>query len=342
MAQRDTNPNPQLRDDIEEQDRRLIREFFAHTTSGNHTKHRYATQLGEFAAWLTHPRTTRTASGGLLSATRPDVVRFCSYLSSGDRYAASAKVLDKTLALSDSARKNYLSSIKSMYEYLMLVELVDADPTRGVKRPKVKPRPGLKLTAAELRQFLDAPGTPRARIVAYLLAFTACRLDEIRSLRWRDVDFEGATLMIHGKGDKYRVLDIHPHLMPELRRWRLRQDHYTAQDARLRTARSHPDTDFVLVTRTAHQLSHSAIAKQVKRRATIAGLYVKSPKHKECRSAVSPHVLRRTFATLLLNDGHHLDAVADVLGHESVDTTRKHYAFTSNARRRATIEGLNV
>jgi integrase len=342
MAQRDTNPNPVLRDDIRDEDRRLIREFFAHSDSGNHTKHRYATQLGEFAAWLIHPRTTRKVAGGLLSATRADVVRFASYLSSGDRYAASAKVLDTTRVLSDSARKNYLSALKSMYEYLVLVELADTDPTLGVKRPKVKPKPGLRLTAPELRRFLDAPGTPRDRIVAYLLAYTACRLDEIRSLRWRDVDFEAATLLIHGKGDKYRVLDIHPHLMPELRRWRLRQDHLAGRDERLRLRRDNPDTDFVLVTRTAMQLSHSAIAKQIKRRATVAGLYVQSPRHKECRSAVSPHVLRRTFATLLLNDGHHLDAVADVLGHESVDTTRKHYAFTSNARRRATIEGFHV
>jgi len=44
----------------------------------------------------------------------------------------------------------------------------------------------------------------------------------------------------------------------------------------------------------------------------------------------------------MLNDGHHIDAVADVLGHVNVDTTRKHYAFASNARRRATIDAFNV
>jgi integrase len=52
-------------------------------------------------------------------------------------------------------------------------------------------------------------------------------------------------------------------------------------------------------------------------------------------------VLRRTLATHLLNDGHPLDAVADILGHRNVDTTRTHYAFASNARRRATIEAFN-
>ncbi len=79
----------------------------------------------------------------------------------------------------------------------------------------------------------------------------------------------------------------------------------------------------------------------VKRRATRAGLYVEEPMHGECRSRVSPHVLRRTFATLQLNDGQPLDAVADVLGHESVDT-REHYAFSSNERRRATIMSYSI
>jgi hypothetical protein len=59
-------------------------------------------------------------------------------------------------------------------------------------------------------------------------------------------------------------------------------------------------------------------------------------------SAVSPHALRRTFATILLDQGHHIDAIADVLGHASIDATRQHYAFASTARRRATILAYNL
>jgi len=342
MAQRDTNPNPAARGEMPERDRLLIGEYFAQSPSSNHTKHRYATQLGEFAAWLAHERTARRSAGGLLGVRRPDVVRFVAYLGGGDRYAAPSTVLDRAAVLSESARKNYLSALKSFYDYLLLVELVEKDPTHGVKRPKVRPRPGMRLTTAELRRFLDAPGSPRDRVQAYLLAFTACRVNEVRCLRWRDVDFDAGTLLVHGKRDKFRVLDIHPRLMPELRRWRNRQDAHAERDGALRAVRADPERDFVLVSRNGLQLSASAISKQVKRRATIAELYVKQSKHNECRSAISPHVLRRTFATTLLNDGHHLDAVADVLGHESVDTTRKHYAFSSNARRRATIEGFDV
>jgi len=111
---------------------------------------------------------------------------------------------------------------------------------------------------------------------------------------------------------------------------------------RIRAIRANPDTDFVLVTTRGKQLAPSAIFKQLKRRASLAGLYALEPAHREYRSEISPHALRRTFATLLLNDGHHIDAVADVLGHSSIDTTRKHYAFSSNARRKATIEAFDV
>jgi integrase/recombinase XerC len=323
-------------------DRKLIAEFIAQSHVTVHTRHRYATQIGEFATWLAHERTTRKTTGGLLGASRADVTRFLAYLSSGDRYAAPATVKDRSRVLTDSARKNFVSALKSCYDYFLTVDEIDKNPTDGVRRPRVIVRPGLHLKVEEVRRFLDAPGLPRDRAVAYLLAYTACRLNEIRCLRWRDVDLQNGTIVVHGKGDKYRVLDIHPRLAPELRRWRQYQDMKFERDALIREARSHPDTDFVLLSRTGRQLSASAIAKQVKRRAVKAGLHVKSPGHKEHRSAVSPHVLRRTFGTTLLNAGHHLDAVADVLGHECVDTTRKHYAFSSNERRRATIEGYDV
>ena len=76
--------------------------------------------------------------------------------------------------------------------------------------------------------------------------------------------------------------------------------------------------------------------------APVEPLVVLGMAHKEWRSEVTPHTLRRTFATILLNSGNPLDAVADVLGHESVDTTRRHYAFASDERRRQTIHSFEV
>jgi site-specific recombinase XerD len=323
-------------------DAALIKEFIAQADVADTTKTIYRAHTSEFSRWLSHARTRR--AGGpcsLLDARRADVARFMAYLLGGDRYTApnSPRCVDVPSA---STRKAFLASLRKLYRYLLTVELVDTDPTVGIDRPKVRTSPGFRLTAEEVRKLLDARGTPRCRVQAYLLAFTAARTNEIRCLRWRDVNLSEGTLTLHGKGDKYRILDIHPRLMPELRRWKLHQDALAERDPLIAAARSKPETDFVLLTRSGKQLAPNAIYKQLMRRAATAGLYVLDSKHREHRSKITPHALRRTFATLLLNEGHHLDAVADVLGHESLDTTRKHYAFSSDERRRSTIEAFDV
>lgn len=322
-------------------DEQLIDEFIVQADVAETTRVHYRSRLAEFRCWLHHPRTTRASTGGLLEVSRADVARFMSYLTAEDRYAAGSHHRLRR-KLSASSRKAFISAIHSFYEYLITVELVDANPTAAVPRPKVRVRRGMCLTADELRRLLDAPGNPRDRIQVFLLAFTGARVGEIRNLRWRDINFEHGTILLHGKGDKDRLIFIHPRLMPELRRWALCLDHRAEQDLEYRAIRANPETDFVLVTRTGRRIPDTAIHKQLKRRAVLAGLYPLEPAHREHRSLVTPHVLRRTFATILLNEGEHIDAVADVLGHESVDTTRKHYAFASEQRRRATINAFKV
>lgn len=332
-------------------DKALIREFrlaCVQEELGKDTISKYLTQIEEFRAWLSHPRTLRSPRdrarvSGVCGARNSDVVRFMSYLVSGDRYAGSDHYcVKRDRPLSASSRKNFLSALDTFYDYLLSVDLVDVNPTAGVKRPKVTTTPGLTLTAEELRRLLAAPGSPRDRIQAYLLAFTASRVAAITNLRWQDIDFMNRTITFHVKGNKYRTINIHPRLMPELRRWYLYQEEYAARYPAMLEAKSKPDTDYVLMTRNGARLPKNMISKQLQARACRAGLYVLPRKHGVACSRVTPHVLRRTFATILLNDGHHLDAVSDVLGHASVDTTRKHYAFSSDERQRETLEAFSV
>lgn len=189
---------------------------------------------------------------------------------------------------------------------------------------------------------LASPGSPRERIATYLLAYTAARAGELRALRWQDIDFATHTVLLRGKGGKQRAVALHPRLVGELRLWLIHQQALAERHPLMRQAKSRPETDFVLLTRNGRALSANAISKQLKRRAVRAGLYTLEGKHGERRSRVSPHALRRTVATLLLNAGQPLDAIADVFGHASVDTTRRHYAFANAERQRATIEALPI
>ena len=332
-------PHPPSRP-IHQSDQDLVDEFVAQSNVATSTRYKYRVQLAEFARWLAIIRAD-DKHAHLLATTPRDVARFMAYLETEDRFAART-VEQRTRALSASSRKSYLASIHSLYRYLVSMNVLTVDPSRAIRAPRVTLKRGLHLTEDELRVLLDAHGSARERIVTYLLAFTAARSGELRDLRWQDVDLEQRVIRLRGKRDKIRYVDIHPRLMVELRRWLIHQwsdaDRYPA----IRAAKADPETDLVLLTRNGTPVPPASIAKQIKARAARAGLHARDPEQSPYNASdVSPHALRRTFATILLNQGHPIDAVADVLGHASLDTTRSHYAFSNDARRRATIHAFN-
>jgi site-specific recombinase XerD len=332
---------PFSRERIARESQELIDEYVTSTEAAPTTLAKYRAQLQEFAAWLNDPRSESdaVASGGSLrNATALDVQRFMGYLRAGDRFAAVETATAR--ALSASSRKNYLSSLRSFYTFLLIVRLVDTDPTRHIRAPRVRTTPGFRIDGEELERLLAAQGSPRERIITFLLVFTAARTHSLCNLRWSDVDFPSRTILLRGKSDTPHAVSIHPRLMTELRRWCIHQQDLADHNPSLASALADPDTALVLLSRSGRPLSAGAVRKQLKRRAAHAGLHVLEPRHGEHRSRVSPHAIRRSVATLLLNSGHPLDAVADVLHHARVDTTRRHYAFSSPERQRATIDSI--
>lgn len=228
--------------EIDRDSQGLIQEFIVQADVGEHTSHKYGVHLREYARWLAKvPRRTVT------SATPGDVRRFMAYLKGDDRFAAAAHHRTSGV-LAPSTRKNVLSSIHSFYRYLLAVQVIDIDPSAAVTPPRVVHKPGVHLTAQELRALLDSPGSdPRERFVTFLLAYTGARVNEVRLLRWMDVDLHERTMMVRGKGDKFRVIDIHPALMVEMRRWWFRQDEIQHRYPGMREAMSNPERAYVLI-----------------------------------------------------------------------------------------------
>jgi site-specific recombinase XerD len=175
---------PSSHESIAPSEHELIVEFIAQADIANTTKVSYQQALEEFTGWLTHSKTTRrtNTSCALVDAGRADVVRFVAYLSAGDRYAAARhKSVQPVLAA--GSRKRFLGALRSFYTYLLSVDLVDTDPTYGIKRPKVTVRPGKHLTAEEVRRLLAVRGEPRERVQTFLLVFTGALVNELRTLR---------------------------------------------------------------------------------------------------------------------------------------------------------------
>lgn len=304
---------------------------------------KYAVHLEEFRVWLLHEAARDPERGRvqLTGATPQDVHRFLAYLRRPDRYAAAMSARGGR-ALSASSRKGAFSALRSFYKFAVRLRIVSEDPTSSVDAPRVLVTPGLVLSKEEVRLLLDAPGNPRARIQTYLLAYTLARAGAIRDLRWSDIDFHQRTLLLHTKNNTREAIGIHPVLMTELRRWFIYQETLAQRYPAMRDSKQHTETDFVLMTRTGKQLPKNTITKQLKTRATHLGLYLHVTRSGEVVSRVSAHTLRRSVATIRLNDGEPLDAVSDMLMHRQLDTTRRHYAFASSRRRRATFDAISL
>ena len=325
----------------------LIAEFGASSDLAKTTRHKYQRCLDEFSDFLAGWYQVAT----LLRVHRSDVVRFMAWLN-GDKRAAPLIVpgfpehgrRPPRGSLSASSRKGYLSAIRAFYYFCLEMGYIENDPTAGIRAPRVDHKPGLTLTAEELQLFLDAPGSERDRIQAYLLVFTAQRAGALRELRWGDVNWEQRELTFRGKGGKVNVLPIHDELLGVLSRWRRVLLDEAQKNPLIAAALYNEDTAHVLLTRRGRPVTVQTLGKQAKWRAARSGLrlHTANDASRENKSQVHPHAFRRSWATLQRRRGVALEDIADVLAHSSTDTTRKHYAFPPSEAKRKTVKSFTL
>lgn len=330
-------------------DAALIAEFAGAVNLAQTTRHKYERCIWEFKDFLAGWRIE-----SVRDAHRRDVRRFIQWLS-GDETASPLLVpalpehgrrAPRNPPLSASTCKGHLSALRAFYRFCLDNELGlrHHDPTVNLRAPRVVHRPGLTLTADELQRLLDAPGSERDRIQAYLFVFTAQRAGALRELRWRDVRWEEQELVFSGKGDKLNVVSIHDELLGALSRWwRIVRDE-AETNALVASALNDDQTAYVLLTRNGRPVTVQTLGKQVKWRAARCGLRLHNNGgvHYENKSHVHPHALRRSWATLQRRRGVPLEDIADVLAHASTDTTRKHYAFPPSETKTKTVKSFSL
>ncbi len=209
-----------------------------------------------------------------------------------------------------------LSTLKSLYKYLHLTKQVAINPCQDLSGPK-KPK--------KLPSFIDESGMPesflsdidvsdfiqlRDAIILELLYQTGIRRAELLSLREKDIDLANLQIKVLGKRNKERILPVSLLLKRNL-------EHYF--DVKNEKGFK---SDLVFVSKTGNPISPSSASALVRSR--LAAYTTSSKK--------SPHVLRHTFATHMLNNGADINAVKELLGHASLAATQ---VYTHN-----TIEKL--
>ena len=199
-----------------------------------------------------------------------------------------------------------LSAVRTFYRYALLRNLVERDPAYGVKGPKkAKPLPQF-VRESEMDRLLDAEFSAddynevRARTIIILFYETGIRLAELVGLDDTDVDLSAMQLKVTGKRNKQRIIPFGEELAGMLR------DYMALRDVEV--VRQSPA---LFLTNKGKRIGRAQVQSLVRDRlATVTTLKKRSP-----------HVLRHSFATAMLNNGAGLESVKKLLGHESLETT---------------------
>jgi len=223
-------------------------------------------------------------------------------------------------AASSSARK--LAAIRSFARYLRREGLLDHDPGALISTPRLEQRIPAHLDIDEMRALLDAPdcATPLGRrdyAILELFYASGLRLSELVGLNLEDVNLSGRLVRVLGKGGKERVVPFNRTAASAIRTYLTDRQTLTAsstpQPTQLRHSRR-SDAEALFVNYRGGRLSTRSVDRLVRR------YVIRS----SAKLGISPHALRHSFATHLLERGADLRAIQELLGHARVSTTQRY------------------
>ncbi len=264
-------------------------------------------QIAEFLSAL---RLERGLSEATVSAYRRDLGQYVAHLEGREPNAEAVSLFIRSLielAPSTVARK--LAALRTFHRFLVAEDLSSEDPTALIETPR-RPRSLPKaLTISEVELLLQAPdaGSARGRRDRALLELiygTGARVSEVTALDQLDLDLEGGSVLLTGKGDKQRVVPFGRYARAAITAY---------LPDRLALRRPGGDSGAVFLNQRGGRLTRQGVWTIVRRQAQRAGLPV---------DRVSPHVLRHSAATHMVEGGADLRSVQEMLGHASISTTQ--------------------
>lgn len=269
----------------------------------------------DISSFLTYLEHNARKSKHTVSAYRRDLLLWQKFVEDLELTAQSALVSSKIIrehladlryaGLSARTVNRHLSAIKAYYNWLcrQIPDFVNpADEVDGVKASTSLPVVAPQVELNEL--LLNEEGefaADQARIIVLLLYSTGIRRAELLGLKWSDVDFEAGTLRVLGKRNKQRLVPVIPQALDALKHW---------QNSRSIAAVS--TQDYVIVNRKGEKADPKLVYRAV-------NSYLRTIPN---MARKSPHVMRHTFATHLLNSGADLNLIKEILGHASLASTQ--------------------
>lgn len=270
---------------------------------------------GIYKEYHSYLRLERSLSENSVSAYEQDLLKLRTYLEERNIDPVNAQLSDledfvyNYFGADSNARSQsrILSGVHSFYRFLLYHNYIDSDPSELLAMPKKELHLPDVLTVEEINAMvaqidLSSNEGHRNRAIIEMLYGSGLRVSELVNLRLSNMYRQEGYMLIQGKGSKQRLVPI----SPEAEKW----FQFWMED------RAHLDIkpqfkDIAFLNRYGRQLTRAMIFTIIKRLTTAAGIH----------KTVSPHTLRHSFATHLLQNGADLRIIQQLLGHENITTT---------------------
>lgn len=273
-------------------------------------------RINEFKSYLMYEK---MFSSNTVNSYVRDLEEFNSFLES--EYIKHVTYKDIRSYLAHMYNKKYssrtisrkLSAIRSFYKYEVNKGVIRDNPCLLISNPKVEKKLPNYLSYNEIETMLEVPDTfknnsLRDKLIIEILYSTGIRVSELVNIKVKDIDFYNNQILILGKGSKERYVIFGNTLKDMLKEY----------------ISIKSDSEYLITNKYNKKMSTRSIEEIVKKIVKIDGI----------KNKVTPHTIRHTFATHMLNEGADLRVVQELLGHENLKTTEV-YTHVSNERLRS-------
>ena len=273
-------------------------------------------RINEFKSYLMYEK---MFSSNTVNSYVRDLEEFNSFLES--EYIKHVTYKDIRSSLAHMYNKKYssrtisrkLSAIRSFYKYEVNKGVIRDNPCLLISNPKVEKKLPNYLSYNEIETMLEVPDTfknnsLRDKLIIEILYSTGIRVSELVNIKVKDIDFYNNQILILGKGNKERYVIFGNTLKDMLKEY----------------ISIKSDSEYLITNKYNKKMSTRSIEEIVKKIVKIDGI----------KNKVTPHTIRHTFATHMLNEGADLRVVQELLGHENLKTTEV-YTHVSNERLRS-------
>ena len=268
--------------------------------------------------YLRYSQVERGLSNNTITAYRQDLTSFISFLQKENLtfWPTQAVDIDAFLAEQRDQKKatssisRLITSLRKFYQWLVRQNIQKLNPMLEIDSPKKRRTLPVALTVNEVNNLLEQPDTKkqlglRDRALLETLYATGIRVSELINLKFTDLHEELKLVKVFGKGSKERLIPISEVALSWI-------DSYKEKVRDPLILKIGKNTDFIFLNNRGGSLTRQAVWQIIKHYCKMAGI----------QKNVTPHTLRHTFATHLLENGADLRVVQEILGHSDISTTQ--------------------